>query len=428
MRSEPTTMQVHAIGAGGVAPGTRWRLRFWAIFGGQGLSLVGSSLTQFVLLWWITDTTGSVSALATAGLAAMLPQALLSPLGGTLADRYSRRLLMIAADAVSAVCMLVLIALFLSARIELWHAYVMMAVRSAMQAFQAPAAAASVAMLVPRSFLVRAAGLNQSIQSLTLVAAAPLGALAISVMPIGWALSIDVITAVLGIAPLLFCRIPQTVARSGRASLWREFRAGVELVWHMPGLRELYVLLAVVVVAVMPTFTLVPLLVKVHFDGGAAQVALLEGLSGIGMLAGGLLVALMAPRRAILWTLLGFAVSCLAIALTALAPSSLFGVAIAWWVISGITFVFGNAPLTALLQSIIPNDLQGRALSLMNMLMGLAAPIGLVLITPLGEIFGVRGVFIVAGLLGTAASLAGFLSPRLLALERGGASQSKTTA
>ncbi|MGD7412831.1 MFS transporter, partial [Ralstonia pseudosolanacearum] len=74
--------------AAGLNPGPRWRARFWAIFGGQALSLIGSALTQFVLLWWITDTTGSVSALATAGLAALLPQAVLSPLGGTFADRY----------------------------------------------------------------------------------------------------------------------------------------------------------------------------------------------------------------------------------------------------------------------------------------------------------------------------------------------------
>lgn len=63
------------------------------------MSLVGSSLTQFVLLWWITDVTGSVAALSAAGMEALLPQAVLSPLGGTLADRYSRRLLMIAKGA-----------------------------------------------------------------------------------------------------------------------------------------------------------------------------------------------------------------------------------------------------------------------------------------------------------------------------------------
>ncbi len=174
--------------------------------------------------------------------------------------------------------------------------------------------------------------------------------------------------------------------------LWPAFREGVELVWKTPGLRWLYILLGAVVLAIMPTFTLVPLLVKTHFGGGAAQVALMEGLSGIGMVAGGLLVAAMAPRRQVSWVLCGFAVSCVALALTALAPGSLFGVAVAWWVISGITFVFGNAPLTALLQTRVPNHLQGRVLSLRNTTMGLAAPVGLALFTPLGEVIGARAL------------------------------------
>ncbi|CAM5359760.1 hypothetical protein AFAE65S_01526 [Alcaligenes phenolicus] len=400
-------------------PGPRWRLRFWMIFSGQALSLVGSALTQFVLLWWITDTTGSVSALATAGMAAMLPQALLSPLGGTFADRYSRRLLMITADVISALCMAVLIVLFLTERIELWHAYVMMFIRSAMQAFQTPAATASMAMLVPRDFLPRAAGLNQSMQSFTVVAAAPLGALAISVMPMGWALGIDVGTALLGIVPLLVFRIPQLRAAGARGigGIWTEFREGLTLVWGHPGLRRLYGLLGAVVLVIMPSFALLPLLIKEHFNGGAPQVALMEGLAGIGMVLGGMVVAALAPRRQVPWVLWGFAASCLALALTGLVPGRLFGVAVAWWVLSGFTFILGNAPLTALLQATIPNQLQGRALSLLAMAMGLAAPVGLALATPLGEWIGIRWLFVLMGVAGTLVSLAGFLSPPLRKLD-----------
>lgn len=397
-------------------PGPRWRLRFWLIFSGQALSLVGSALTQFVLLWWITDTTGSIAALATAGMAALLPQALLSPLGGTCADRYSRRLLMIAADVISALCMAVLIALFLTGRIELWHAYVMMFIRSTMQAFQTPAAAASMAMLVPRDFLPRAAGLNQSLQSFTVVAAAPLGALAIGVMPMGWALSIDVGTALLGIVPLLTFRIPQ-LRSVGTSGIWTEFREGLSLVWNHPGLRRLYGLLGAVVLVIMPSYALLPLLIKAHFHGGAAQVALMEGLAGVGMVIGGMVVAALAPRRQVLWVLWGFAASCLTLALTGLVPGRLFGVAVTWWVLSGFTFILGDAPLTTLLQTTIPNQLQGRALSLLSMVMGLAAPVGLVLAMPLGEWIGIRWLFVLMGVAGTLVSLAGFLSIPLRKLD-----------
>ena len=89
-----------------------WRLRFWSIFLGQALSLVGSAITQFVLLWWITDKTGSAAALATAGMAMLLPQAVLGPLGGVFADRHDRQIIVILTDLVSALCVLLLIMMF----------------------------------------------------------------------------------------------------------------------------------------------------------------------------------------------------------------------------------------------------------------------------------------------------------------------------
>lgn len=395
-------------------PGPGWRPRYWSIFVGQALSLTGSALTQFVLLWWIADTTGSVSALATAGMAALLPQALLSPLGGVLADRYSRRLLLVLADVVSALCMVVLISLFLTERIELWHAYAMMAVRSAMQAFQAPAAAASTAMLVPRDFLPRAAGLNQTLMGLMTVVAAPLGALAIGIMPIGMALGIDVLTALIGIAPLLVFRIPQSAPRpADRTGIWSEFRSGVHLVWGHPGLRRLYGLVAAVVLVVMPSLTLVPLLVKEHFAGGAGQVAIMEGVAGAAMLAGGLMVAALPARQPMPWILGGLAVSSFAIALAALMPGGLFWAAVVWWGVSGVAFVVGNAPMMALLQSSIPNHQQGRAISLMSAVMGLAAPVGLAAAIPIGDLIGTRWLFVLIGVLAGGVALSGFRSAHL---------------
>jgi DHA3 family macrolide efflux protein-like MFS transporter len=295
----------------------------------------------------------------------------------------------------------------------------MMFIRSAMQAFQSPAAAASTAMLVPASFLPRAAGLNQTLQGLMTVAAAPLGALAIGVMPIGWALGIDVFTALLGIVPLVLYRIPQPRRPAGddSGSLWAEFREGVSLVWRQPGLRRLFGLMGAIVLIIVPSFTLVPLLVKEHFAGGAGQVALMEGLSGLGMIAGGLIVAAAAPRRQVPWILVGFAASCLTLALTALAPRELFWLAVVWWVLSGMTYILGNGPLTALLQTTIPPHLQGRVLSLMNTVTGVAAPIGLAVATPLGEQVGVRWLFVILGVLGAAVGLLGFVSPAIRQLD-----------
>lgn len=391
-----------------------WRLRYWSIFVGQALSLIGSALTQFVLLWWITDTTGSVSALGMAGLVALLPQAVLGPLGGAFADRYNRRLIMIVSDLVSAACMLVLIGLFLTDSVSLWHIYTMMALRSAMQAFQQPAAAASTAMLVPAAFLSRAAGLNQTLFGIMTIGAAPLGALAISLMPIGWALGIDVLTAMLGIVPLLLFTIPQPERDAGRqTSLWAEFREGIETIWHNPALRQLYALLTLAVLIVMPLFTLIPLLVKVNFAGGASQVAIIESIGGIGMIIGGIAIAILAPRQRTRWVLWGFGLSCLSFALTAIPSSGHFWIAILFWSLGACAYAMGNAPFMAIVQSTVPNQLHGRVLALLTTLMALAAPVGLAVATPLGELIGVRWLFILLGLLGGAVMLLGVLSPTI---------------
>ena len=406
-------------------PGPRWRLRFYCVFGGQALSLVGSALTQFVLLWWITDTTGSATALGLAGMAILLPGALLGPLGGTLADRLSRRGLMIGADLVSALTLGALVALFASGGVELWHVYVAMALRSAMQAVQQPAAAASTAMLVPTAFVPRAAGMNQAVYGLMAVGAAPLGATAMALLPLEAALSIDIVTALVALVPLAMFRIPQprrpatTEEAAGGAApgVWTDLREGVRVVWRDPGLVRLYGLMALVVAAILPTFTMTPLFVKEHFGGGAGEVALMEGLSGLGMLVGGgLAVAFVAPRpvRRVLWT---FALSCAAVTLAAAAPPDMFSVAVAGWVLSGWAYAFGNAPLTALLQTRIPNHLQGRVLALLNTVVGLAAPVGLAAAAPLAEAFGVRAVFAGAGVVSALVCLAGYASRPLLALD-----------
>jgi DHA3 family macrolide efflux protein-like MFS transporter len=388
---------------------TNWKPRFFTIWTGQAISLVGSSLTQFVLVWWITLETGSASALAIAGMMAMLPAALFSPLGGAIADRFSRRVIMILADAITAACMLLLVALFAAGRIELWHIYTLMFIRAAMQSFQQPAAASSTVNLVPVEWLNRVAGMNQSLQGVMTIAAAPLGAVALAFLPIEGALMIDVFTAVLGITPLFFHKVPQPAREerhnSPRAIL-RDIREGADYILHRRGFFVLYAMTALVVLTVMPTFALTPLLVKEHFGGGVNEVAIMEALAGVGIILGGILISVWKiPWRRVVIVQVSFAVSCGTVALTALAPAEMLPLAVFWWFLSGVTFSTGNAPMTALLQSVVPNQLQGRVLALLNMVFGFAAPIGLAIAGPLGDAFGVRAVFILGGTLSAVINL-----------------------
>jgi DHA3 family macrolide efflux protein-like MFS transporter len=395
-----------------------WRMRFWTIWTGQAFSLIGSALTQFVLIWWVTQTTGSTSALAIAGIMALLPQALLGPLGGAVADRFSRRAILMLADTISAVCMLVLIWLFQSGQVQLWHVYAMMSIRSSMQAFQQPAAAASVAMLVPSDWLNRAAGLNQTLGGIITIAAPALGALALAVFPFQGALLIDVTTALLAVSLLFLYRVPQPQRdTTQRSSLWGDFVDGVRLVAHHRGLRLLYGVVTLMVVLIMPVFSLMPLFVTTQFGGDVSQVALMQAIGGVGLIAGGVLAFLLKFRRRIITLLLSFSLACALIASAALTPGSLFWLAVVCWALGAGAFSAGNAALFALLQSQVPNIFQGRVISLLTTVMGLASPIGLGLVALLGTLIDVRGVFIIGGGVAAAICLLGFAAPSLLRIE-----------
>jgi DHA3 family macrolide efflux protein-like MFS transporter len=91
---------------------TNWKPRFFTIWGGQAISLFGTRLVQFALIWWLTLETGSATVLAIATLIGLLPQVLLGPFAGALVDRWKRRQVILAADTAIAMATLLLAYLF----------------------------------------------------------------------------------------------------------------------------------------------------------------------------------------------------------------------------------------------------------------------------------------------------------------------------
>src|SRR5918997_1824306 len=98
----------------------RWMAPFFVVWIGEAISLVGSNLAQFAIVWWLTDTTGSATVLATSTLAAILPGVVLGPLAGAYVDRWDRRRIMIVADGVSALAAACLAFLFWTDAIQIW--------------------------------------------------------------------------------------------------------------------------------------------------------------------------------------------------------------------------------------------------------------------------------------------------------------------
>ncbi|MBC7256661.1 MAG: MFS transporter, partial [Chloroflexi bacterium] len=187
--------------------GPRWKRNFAAIWLGQQISLLGSTVAGFALVWWLTQRTGSATILATASLVAILPEVLLGPIAGAYVDRWNRRLVMIVADGAIALVSLWLAFLFWSGRMQVWHVYVIMVARSLGGCFHWPASMASTRLLVPEEHLARVQGLNQTVQGALKVAGPPMGALLLAWLPLHGIMFIDVGTAALAIMLLLMAHM-----------------------------------------------------------------------------------------------------------------------------------------------------------------------------------------------------------------------------
>ena len=187
-----------------IQDGKSWKTRFFTIWGGQALSILGSQLVQFALIWHLTVQTGSATVLATASLVGTLPQVILGPFVGTLVDRWNRRWIMLLADGIITLATILLAVLFALDAVAIWHIYVVMLIRSLAGSFHGNAMSASTSLMVPVEHLTRIQGINQMLTGGLNVVSAPLGAFLLDVLPLQGILAIDVATALLAIVPLLF--------------------------------------------------------------------------------------------------------------------------------------------------------------------------------------------------------------------------------
>lgn len=407
-----------------------WLARFLAIWIGQQFSLIGSALVQFALVWWLTSQTGSATILATASLVALLPQIVLGPFVGALVDRWNRRLIMIAADTSIAAATAVLILLFAAGRVEIWHVFAILLVRSLGGAFHHPAMAASTALMIPNQHLARVSGLNQTVQGFITIFSPPVSALLIVLMQTHQILMIDLGTAALAVLPLLFLSIPvpprQAAQASGQAqktSYWHDLREGLAYVGKWPGLLGLILLAMLLNFLLVPSSTFLPLIVRNEFQGGAAELGWVETAFGVGVLAGGLILSAWGGfRRRIVTSLLGIIGIGLGVTATGLIPASMYALLLAACLFTGLTQVFANGPLTAIFQSAIEPDMQGRVLSLIGAGATAMMPLSLLVAGPVSDALGVRAWYLIGGCACILATLAAFFIPAIMNIEnnRGG--------
>jgi len=409
----------------------RWRAVFFAVWSGQAASLFGSQLVQFALVWWLTQTTGSATVLAGATLVALLPQILVAPVAGALADRWNRRWVMVFADGGIALATLGLALLFASGVAQVWHVYLALLVRSTGGAFHWPAMQSSTAMMVPERHLARIGGLNQSLYGLCSIAAPPLGAILLSALPMYGILAIDVATALFAILPLLGFEIPvlrRDPAEAAKSSVLADLRTGFRFVAAWRPLLVIIVAAAVINLFANPAVSLLPLLVTSHFGGGALQLAQLESVFGVGMVVGGVLLGVWGGfKRRMVTAMLALLLQGIGFAAVGLLPAAGLGAATVAMALIGFTNPICNGALIAAIQARVPHGMQGRVLSLLSSGAAAASPLGLLAAGPLADRFGVPIWYVIAGAVMVAVSLIVSAVPGVLRFETDRGSEGAAT-
>ena len=374
-------------------------LLFWS---GQLVSLLGSSISQFVIIWWITLETQSTLYLALASVLGLAPIVILGPLAGVLADRWNRKLLVLAADLFQALTTLALISLFWFDVAAIWQVLVLLTLKGVFQAFHMPVVFAIIPTMVPRDKLSRMNGVNYLFTSAVNLAGPVAAALLLGLWTITQILWIDVVTFLFALAPLLIIRIPSVLKEQDKSSSFRrQFEEGFGFIRKARGLLPLIMLATAVNVLLTPLGTLLPYYVKFDHFGTASDLAFVMAFIQGGMLAGASIMSVIkVSKRRTTIIVSSMYILFLGYILVALTPTGLF-----WFMaISGFiqTFCFPMIDVLAMtiLQTVVPIRMQGRVTSVTVSLAHAAQPIGMFLSGIITVFIGTANFFLICAGLG----------------------------
>lgn len=387
------------------------RTDFGKFFAGQALSNFGSSFTLFAIPLLVYQLTGSATNLAISSAAEGLPYLLFGLLAGAWVDRVDRRRMMIVVELLRAATIASIPFLATFGALPLWWIYGAGFVTTTLAILFNAGEFAAIPSLVTSDDLIAANGRIQASYSFATVAGPPVAGLLATVTPIVDVLYFDALTFLFSALTLVWIKASFNAGpRSAATSLRAEIAEGLRYVWRHPVLRNISLMMALVNFVATTVFVQLVLFAKRELHASDFQYGLVVGSQSIGVIA----LSLLAGRLRRRWP---FGV----VALGALALSGLLTVGLAFtgalWVavplvaaIAGLGTLF-NINTGSLRQTIVPNHLLGRIMSIASVVAWSMNPLGALLGGALVTRFGVRPIYLLAGTLTSTIALAFAFSP-----------------
>ena len=372
-------------------------------FSGQLISLIGTWMDQVAEAWLVYRLTGSALLLGTVAFASQIPVFLLAPIGGALADRYDRRRILVATQSSMMLLTFILAWLTLSHRVQIWHVVTLAALTGVVNALDLPARQAFVVDMVSRADLVNAIALNSSMFNGARVIGPALAGIVVAAIGEGWCFFANGISFIAVIVGLLLMKMERPrLAIEG--SPLENILEGFRFVAQTGPIRALMLLLGLVSFTAMPYAVLMPVFADQILHGGPTALGLLMGSSGVGALCGALALAM---RKSVQGLGTWVAVSCAGFgtALLLFSFSRSMWLSAALLVPAGFSMMIQMASSNTLIQSMVPDRLRGRVMSVYAMTFMGMAPLGSLLAGSLAHNLGAPWTVAMGGVIAIAGAM-----------------------
>ena len=364
----------------------------------QAVTLLGSSIVQFAIIWYVTLETSSGGWVALLSAATYIPQFLISFFAGVWADRYPRKLLIIAADGAIAVATLAFVLLLpqISQNETIYVALVVISViRSLGTGIHAPAVNATVPQLVVEEHLMKFNGINATIQSVVQFAAPAIAGSILTWGSFRGALMVDVVTAMVGIGLLSAIVIPFE-ERTETAQVFAEMQEGIRYAAKERFLGKLIMLFGLFIFLCVPAGFLATLFVSRYYGDTYFHMTLVEVIGFLGMMAGGLLISTWGGFKRHTKTLLVGMVSFGLLAIL-MGLANNFYVYLVLMAVYGVALTMVQTASTTLLQENSTPEMSGRVFGLFGAAYSGFLPIGMVVFGLLADRISMRLLMVVSG-------------------------------
>ncbi|WP_420645105.1 MFS transporter [Candidatus Leptofilum sp.] len=361
---------------------------FTIVWIGQLVSLLGTSMTNFALTIWAFEQTGRATDLALIGFFFMVPLLIVSPMAGAIVDRNDRKLMMMVSDLASGVVTIIVLILFATGLLEVWHLYITAAISGTFQTFQWPAYSAAISTMLPKKQYARANGMISLAESGSGIFAPVLAGALLSFFGMNAIFAIDIITFTVAIGALLVVNIPnpkQTEAgKESRGSLWQESAYGFRYILARPSLLGLQLLFFGANFMVSLGFTVFAPMILARTGNNELIFGSVQSASAIGGVVGGLVMSAWGgPKRLVHGVVIGWVISGVA--------QSIFGAGqiVPIWLVTG--FIMSalvpliNGSNQAIWQAKVAPDVQGRVFAIRRLIAWVSAPVAQLIAGPLAD-------------------------------------------